>query len=112
MVNEVFTKFAKWMAQRMGHPGTFIVAVLLILSWIFSGPFFGFSNTWQLLVNTGTTVSTFLMVFLIQNTQNRDSAALHLKLDELIRANHAAHNELRHVENLSTQDLEQLKEQS
>ena len=80
-----FTRFAKSTARKAGHPATFCVAVAIILSWAASGPLFGFSDTWQLVINTGTTIVTFLMVFLIQNTQNRDSEAIQVKLDELIR---------------------------
>jgi low affinity Fe/Cu permease len=82
----LFDRFAKWASRTAGHPTTFAAAVLILLLWAITGPIFGFSNTWQLAVNTGTTIITFLMVFLIQNTQNRDSIAMQLKLDELIRA--------------------------
>jgi low affinity Fe/Cu permease len=81
-----FTRFARWASRATGHPATFVTAVLIIVVWALTGPIFGFSDTWQLVINTGTTIVTFLMVFLIQNTQNRDSEALQLKLDELIRA--------------------------
>ena len=82
----LFDRFAKWTSRTVGHPATFAAAVLIILVWATSGPLFGFSNTWQLDINTGTTIITFLMVFLIQNTQTRDGTAVQLKLDELIRA--------------------------
>ena len=81
-----FTRFAKWTAQAAGAPATFVLAVAVVLTWGVSGPLFGFSDTWQLVINTGTTIITFLMAFLIQNTQNRDSQAMHIKMDELIRA--------------------------
>src|SRR6266550_968613 len=81
-----FSRFAKWTSSKLGHPLAFFIAVLIIVVWALAGPIFHFSDTWQLVINTGTTIVTFLMVFLIQNTQNRDSEALHLKLDELIRA--------------------------
>jgi low affinity Fe/Cu permease len=90
----------------MGHPSAFGVALLLILVWALTGPLFGFSDTWQLVINTGTTIVTFLMVFLIQNTQNRDSGAIQLKLDELIRATQGAHNAVLDLEELTQEDLE------
>ena len=84
--SKLFTRFSNWVAQVTGRPVTFGICLVVILAWALSGPFFGFSDTWQLIVNTGTTIVTFLMVFLIQNTQNRDTRAMHLKLDELLRA--------------------------
>jgi low affinity Fe/Cu permease len=104
-----FTRFAKWTARTAGHPSAFMLAVLIILAWTLSGPLFHFSDTWQLVINTGTTIVTFLMVFLIQNTQNRDSAAIQLKLDELIRAMQGAHNALLDLEELTEADLDQLR---
>ena len=104
-----FTRFAKWTSRAAGHPTTFAVAVLLILFWAATGPIFGFSDTWQLIINTSTTILTFLMVFLIQNTQNRDSAAMQLKLDELIRAINGAHNGLLDLEELSDEDLVRIR---
>src|SRR5262249_37728716 len=92
-------------SQGAGHPYTFIAAVAIIVVWAVSGPLFGFSDTWQLVINTGTTIVTFIMVFLIQNTQNRDAIALHLKIDELIRATEGAHNALLAMEELSEADL-------
>ena len=105
----LFSRFAKWTAHAAGHPTAFGVAVLIIVIWAGTGPLFGFSNTWQLVINTSTTIVTFLMVFLIQNTQNRDSIAIQLKLDELIRALEGAHNALLDLEELEDQELEQIR---
>jgi low affinity Fe/Cu permease len=107
--DSLFTGFAKWTSRATGHPVTFGIAVLIILVWAITGPIFRFSDTWQLVINTGTTIVTFLMVFLIQNTQNRDSAAMQLKLDELIRALNGAHNGLLDLEELSDEDLDRIK---
>jgi low affinity Fe/Cu permease len=104
-----FTRFAKWTSRAAGHPATFAVAALIILVWAATGPIFAFSDTWQLVINTSTTIITFLMVFLIQNTQNRDSAAMQLKLDELIRAINGAHNGLLDLEELSDEDLARIR---
>jgi low affinity Fe/Cu permease len=104
-----FSRFAKWTAHATGHPAAFVLAAATIVVWLVSGPLFGFSDTWQLVINTGTTIVTFLMVFLIQNTQNRDSAAVHLKLDELVRAVQGAHNALLDLEELTESDLERLR---
>jgi low affinity Fe/Cu permease len=106
-----FSRFAKWTAHATGHPLAFVLAAVTIVVWLVSGPLFGFSDTWQLVINTGTTIVTFLMVFLIQNTQNRDSAAVHLKLDELVRTVNGAHNALLDLEELTETDLEQLRSQ-
>jgi low affinity Fe/Cu permease len=104
-----FTRFAKWTARSSGHPGTFGLALGTIVLWAITGPIFGFSDTWQLVINTATTVVTFLMVFLIQNTQNRDGAAVQLKLDELVRAMKGAQNSVLSLEDMSEEDLERLK---
>lgn len=104
-----FTHFAKWTSRATGHPAAFVIAVLVIVVWAVTGPLFAFSDTWQLVINTGTTIVTFLMVFLIQNTQNRDSEAMQVKLDELIRAIDGAHNGLLDLEELTENDLERIK---
>src|SRR5262245_61727130 len=106
-----FTRFAKWTARVSGRPAAFVLAVMVILAWAITGPIFGFSDTWQLVINTGTTIITFLMVFLIQNTQNRDAVAIHLKLDELIRGVKSARNSLVDLEDLSDAELEQLQQE-
>lgn len=105
-----FTNFAKWTSKASGKPATFIGAVGIIILWAVTGPLFGFSDTWQLVVNTGTTIITFLMVFLIQNTQNRDSEALQVKLDELIRVMGDAHNELMDLEELEQEELDEIRD--
>ncbi len=104
-----FTRSAKWAAHTAGRPLTFIVAVAIILVWLVTGPLFKFSDTWQLVINTGTTIITFLMVFLIQNTQNRDQEALQIKLDELLRAVKGAHNALLDLEDLDEDQLEEIR---
>src|SRR4051794_23410992 len=104
-MNEFFRKFAHASAAAVGSPYAFLSGVLIIVVWAMTGPAFDYSDTWQLVVNTGTTIVTFLMVFLIQNTQNRDAKAMHLKLDELIRSVHAAHNDMINIEKLSDQEL-------
>jgi low affinity Fe/Cu permease len=103
-----FSHAASRSATLVGSPRAFLLAVFIIVAWGVSGPYFHFSDTWQLVINTGTTIITFLMVFLIQNTQNRDARAIHLKLDEVIRAMRAAHNELIDIENLSDAELDEL----
>jgi low affinity Fe/Cu permease len=103
-----FTRLTKWTARVSGHSSTFILAVSTILIWAVTGPIFGFSNTWQLVINTGTTIVTFLMVFLIQRAQNKDSLAIHLKLNELVAAMSGASNRLVDVESLSEKELDHL----
>jgi low affinity Fe/Cu permease len=105
----VFTRFAKWASRAVGRPSAFAIALGALLLWAISGPFFGFSDTWQLIINTGTTIVTFLMVFLIQNTQNRDAEAMHVKLDELIRSNKGAHNALLDLEDLEEEELDRIR---
>ncbi len=104
-----FTRFAKWTSHAAGQPVAFAIALGTLLLWAVSGPLFGFSDTWQLIINTGTTIVTFLMVFLIQNTQNRDSEAMHVKLDELIRADKSAHNALLDLEDLEEDELDRIR---
>jgi len=104
-----FSSIARWIANQLGHAYAFCTATALCLVWLISGPFFGFSDTWQLLINTSTTVLTFLMVFLLQHTQNRDTLAIHLKLDELIRTSKAS-NRMAEIEELSEQELRLIQE--
>jgi low affinity Fe/Cu permease len=106
-----FTKFAQWTSQKAGHPMAFVVAVLAIVIWAATGPIFHYSDTWQLVINTGTTIVTFLMVFLIQNTQNRDMVAVQIKLDELIFCMKKAQNNLLDLEDLDEDELNKIKEQ-
>jgi low affinity Fe/Cu permease len=108
-MNDAFRKFATKTAAAIGSPWAFLAALAVTIVWALSGPFFGFSDTWQLIINTGTTISTGLIVFLIQNTQNRDAKALHLKLDELIRAVQGARTGMVDLEDLSDDELKRLQ---
>jgi low affinity Fe/Cu permease len=110
-MKELFRRFAQTTSKIVGSPWAFILAVVIIVIWATSGPLFHYSDTWQLVINTGTTIITFLMVFLIQNTQNRDAKAIHLKLDELIRGVKGARTHLVDLENLSDEELDRLQEQ-
>src|SRR5438105_6536244 len=110
-MNELFRQFAQKTSQLVGSSWAFIFAVLIIIVWAISGPMFHYSDTWQLVINTGTTVITFLIVFLIQNTQNRDAKAIHLKLDELIKGVKGARTGLVDLERLSDQELDELKDE-
>src|SRR5215217_8110703 len=104
-----FTRIAKWASHMSGRPSTFMVAIGIILAWLITGPIFDFSDTWQLVINTSTTIITFLMVFLIQNTQNRDQEALQIKLDELLRSMENAHTVLLDLEELDDEELERIR---
>jgi low affinity Fe/Cu permease len=106
----LFARFARGISDASGHPITFGLALLVIAAWAVTGPIFSFSDTWQLVINTGTTIVTFLMVFLIQNTQNRDAHALQLKIDELIRATKGAHNAVMDLEELTNEELLALRQ--
>lgn len=110
LINSPFTRFAKRTSIITGRPVTFITAVLIIVAWAATGPLFHYSDTWQLVINTGTTIITFLMVFLIQNTQNRDTEALQIKLDEVIRALDSANNALLDLEEMDDKDLDRVRE--
>ena len=105
---KTFEAAAQWSGRQAGRASTFLLAVALIVVWLVSGPLFGFSDTWQLVINTGTTIVTFLMVFLIQQSQNKDSIAVHLKLDELLAANRDASDRMIGIEQLDEQDLREL----
>jgi len=104
-----FNRLAKWTARAAGKPIAFALAIGIVITWVATGPIFGFSDSWQLVINTGTTIITFLMVFLLQNTQYRDSEAIQIKLDELIRAIEGAHNALLELEELDQKDLDRIK---
>jgi low affinity Fe/Cu permease len=105
----MFRCCAEWISVTVGSPWAFVLALLVVLAWLISGPLFHYSDTWQLVINTATTIVTFLMVFLIQNTQNRDTKAIHLKLDELLRGVRGARNALVSLERLSDEELDQLQ---
>jgi low affinity Fe/Cu permease len=107
-LHETFSQFAQIISHATGHPAAFLLALLVVIVWAVSGPLFGYSDTWQLVINTGTTIVTFLMVFLIQNTQNRDTLALQLKLSELVLAQEGARNTFVDVEDLSEAELEKM----
>jgi low affinity Fe/Cu permease len=109
-LSDRFSRAAQWTSQQCGRAYTFVAAIVIILAWAISGPAFNYSDTWQLIINTGTTIITFLMVFLIQNTQNRDTTAIQLKLDELIRANENARNQMLRLEDLTENQIKRLKE--
>lgn len=108
-MNDFFHKIAEKISRAVGSAWAFIIAAAIIIIWAATGPLFDFSDTWQLVINTGTTIITFLMVFLIQNTQNRDARAVHLKLDELIRSTRGARNRLVDLEHCSEEELDQLQ---
>ncbi|MET0360922.1 MAG: low affinity iron permease family protein [Sphingobium sp.] len=108
-MDRIFAAFSHRVANWAGQPSAFIAAMLVVLCWVFTGPLFDYSNTWQLVINTGTTIVTFLMVFLIQNAQNRDGSAIQAKLDELIRATREARNEFIGIEHLTETQLEKIK---
>jgi low affinity Fe/Cu permease len=107
--SDIFTRFTSRTGSFLGRPWAFILALLLVLAWLITGPLFQFSDTWQLVINTGTTVITFLMVFIIQNTQNRDNMAINIKLDALLEKHHITENDLIEAEEESDKDLEQQK---
>jgi low affinity Fe/Cu permease len=110
-INEVFRKIALKASHAMGSSKAFVFAFLVVIFWALVGPYYGYSDTWQLVINTGTTILTFLMVFLVQNTQNRDAKAMQLKLDELIRSGRTSRNQLLDLEDLSDAEMEILHEQ-
>ena len=105
-----FTRLARWVSDVVGTPVAFVIAVVFVVAWGLSGPFFGFSDTWQLIINTSTTILTFLMVFVIQSSQNRDTRALQVKLDELIRTNKGAHKALLDLEELEDHELREIQQ--
>ncbi|MGJ7547908.1 low affinity iron permease family protein [Pseudomonas alloputida] len=106
-----FAQFCQWLSNHAGKPSTFLIAVVLIAMWAASGPWFHYNDTWQLIVNTSTTIITFLMVFLIQNTQNRDNDIIHVKLDELIRATQSAHQSVLDLEALDNRQIHNLRKE-
>lgn len=109
-MSDRFSRAAQWSSQQCGRAHTFVAAIVLIFVWALCGPAFHYSDTWQLIINTGTTIVTFLMVFLIQNTQNRDTTAIQMKLDELIRANENARDRMTEIEDLTESQIKHLKE--
>lgn len=110
-LNLLFNHFAKKAACIVGNPWGFTIALLLVVAWLISGPIFNFSDTWQLIINTSTTIITFIIVFLLQNTQNRDTEALQIKLDELIKVHKKARNAMIDLEKLSDEELEKLEKE-
>jgi low affinity Fe/Cu permease len=110
-MDEMFRKFACRSSEAVGSPISFIIAVIVVIGWAVTGPLYNYSDTWQLVINTGTTIITFLMVFLIQNTQNRDTKLIQIKIDELIRAQHTARNQLLNLEHLTDDELTHLKKE-
>jgi len=107
----LFTRFSRQTSYIVGRPGTFMLAVAVVLAWAITGPIFGYSDTWQLVINTGTTIITFLMVFLIQATQNRDAEAAQLKLDEIIRSQQGAHNTFMNLEEMDEEEIIEIRRQ-
>jgi low affinity Fe/Cu permease len=107
----IFARFSRWIAAVTGRPKTFVLACVVIVIWAITGPLFGFSDTWQLVINTGTTIITFLMVFLIQNTQNRDTEALQIKLDEIIRSRRGARNSVLDLEDMDEYQLDEIRKE-
>jgi low affinity Fe/Cu permease len=110
-MSDVFRQLAAAASRGMGSSAAFLIAIAIVVTWAALGPMFGYSDTWQLVINTATTIVTFLMVFLIQNTQNRDAKAIHLKLDELIRSLHGARNHLVDLENMTDAELDDLQQE-
>jgi low affinity Fe/Cu permease len=110
-MSHFFRLFSNFIAKQAGKPRTFVFALFLVLAWALTGPFFDFSDTWQLVINTTTTIITFLMVFLIQNTQNRDSKAVHLKLDEILKSIRTARNQLVDIEQAEDEEMENLQKE-
>jgi low affinity Fe/Cu permease len=108
-MHQAFTRLAWWISEKLGTAGSFLVALAIVIVWAATGPLFGFSDSWQLVINTGTTIVTFLMVFLIQATQNRETRALHLKLDELIRVQRRARNLLADIEHATDEELDKIE---
>jgi len=106
-----FAQFCQWLSNQAGRPSTFFIAIMLIIMWAVSGPWFHYNDTWQLIINTSTTIVTFLMVFLIQNTQNRDNDIIHVKLDELIRASKSAQRSVLDLEAMDSKALRELRKE-